>query len=348
MNKKPLQWAVIGAGPAGIAAVGKLIDSGIEPQAILWIDPHFAVGDLGNYWRNVSSNTSVKLFLAFLKAVKVFGYNKCPIDFPINHLPEDNTCTLKHIVEPLQWVSSQLCQQVQTEKTFIHKMELSDRVWHLNSDSTCFKAKNVILANGAVPQKLNYPEIQEIDFYTAIDKEKLSASVEIDKTYAVFGSSHSAILILKYLVDLGVKKIINFYQSPTRYAINMGDWILFDNSGLKGSAAQWSRENLDGKLPNNLVRYVSTEANIAKYLPQCDQAIYAVGFRRQHNIEIGDYSEIHYNPHLGIIAPGLFGIGIAYPELLPNPYGSSEYQVGLWKFMVYLQKIIPVWLQYPT
>ena len=40
-------WTVIGAGPAGIAAVGKLLDHGIAPEKIAWIDPAFAAGDLG-------------------------------------------------------------------------------------------------------------------------------------------------------------------------------------------------------------------------------------------------------------------------------------------------------------
>lgn len=47
MHNNKFQWAVIGAGPAGIAAVGKLLDHGVLPEDILWFDPHFKVGDLG-------------------------------------------------------------------------------------------------------------------------------------------------------------------------------------------------------------------------------------------------------------------------------------------------------------
>ena len=50
MDKKPFQWAVVGAGPAGIAAVGKLLDHGVLPKTILWLDPQFCVGDLGRFW----------------------------------------------------------------------------------------------------------------------------------------------------------------------------------------------------------------------------------------------------------------------------------------------------------
>ena len=44
MNKDLFQWAVVGAGPAGIAAVGKLLDNAVNPASILWIDPQFKVG----------------------------------------------------------------------------------------------------------------------------------------------------------------------------------------------------------------------------------------------------------------------------------------------------------------
>jgi hypothetical protein len=51
---------------------------------------------------------------------------------------------------------------------------------------------------------------------------------------------------------------------------------------------------------------------------------------------------------VGIRGPGLFGLGIAYPEVKTDPLGSVEYQVGLWKFMVYLNKVMPVWFKYDT
>lgn len=348
MNPPTHQWAIVGAGPAGIAAVGKLLDYGIDPKQILWIDPHFTVGDLGRLWQNVSSNTTVKLFLNFLESTHAFSYYKAPADFHINHLPPHETCTLQHIVEPLQWISEQLKTSVLAKQTFIHEMKLSERVWSLRGDSKTYYAKNVILATGALPETLNYPGIDVVPFDLAIDKERLAAYVNTDDTYAVFGASHSAIIILNYLVDLGVKSVINFYRSPCRYAINMGDWTLFDNTGLKGHTAAWARQHIDGTRPNNLTRHTVSEANLARYLPACNKAIYAVGFKRRNNILIDNYEHADYNPHVGIIGPGLFGLGIGYPELKTDPFGCKEYQVGLWKFMTYLNRVMPVWLKYPS
>ena len=346
MHKPIFEWAIVGAGPAGIAAVGKLIDSGIKPTAILWLDPDFNVGDLGRYWRNVSSNTKVKLFTQFLRSTASFDYDQAPFDFELNHIQPNETCLLQHIADPLQWVSDHLCNKVHAQKTRVQHLALSHNTWSLDTDSGHFQANNVVLATGAEPVYLDYPSIETIPFEIAIDKTRLAKVVNSQGTYAVFGSSHSAIIIIKELVELGVKKVINFYRSPCRYALDVGDSILFDNTGLKGQSAQWAREHIDGTLPQQVERYTSTQAHIEQCLPQCDKAIYAVGFKRRQSITIGDYEHQHYNPHVGIIGPGLFGLGIAYPQSKADAFGTVESQVGLWKFMVYLDKILPVWLQY--
>ncbi|KTD61554.1 FAD-dependent oxidoreductase [Legionella spiritensis] len=348
MNKTSFQWAVIGAGPAGIASVGKLLDHGIPPDEILWLDPCFKVGDLGQLWSNVSSNTTVWRFTDFLHDAASFRYGKSSPDFALNHLPPENTCLLSRVVEPLQWVSDHLSQQVTSVKTLVHSMTLSERTWSLTGDKDVFKTQNVILATGAVAASLNYPGVDVIPFETAIDKQRLARSIDKQQTYGVFGSSHSAIIILRYLVELGVKKIINFYRSPCRYAIEMGDWILFDNTGLKGDTAAWAHDNIDGVLPDNLVRYNTSEQNMTRYLPECHQVIYAVGFTRRNNLVVNDYEHLTCNPHVGIIGPGLFGVGIGFPEQKTDPFGSVEDQVGLWKFMTYLNKVMPVWFKYST
>jgi cation diffusion facilitator CzcD-associated flavoprotein CzcO len=72
------KWTVIGAGPAGIAAVGRLLDHGIAPEKIAWVDPEFTAGDLGDKWRAVHSNTAVSLFLDYLNASPSFRFHEAP------------------------------------------------------------------------------------------------------------------------------------------------------------------------------------------------------------------------------------------------------------------------------
>lgn len=348
MKNSEFDWAVVGAGPAGIAAVGKILDQGVDPKSILWIDPQFQVGDLGRFWSNVSSNTSVKLFLDFLKSRDSFEYDLSSDQFTINQLPHEKTCLLNHIVEPLQWVTNHLKNKVNAIKATVNQLNLHQRVWSLETNSGDFCSKNVILTTGSVPSSLDYPGVDVIPFDTAIDKNLLRQTINPEHTYGVFGSSHSAIIIIRYLCELKVKKIINFYRSPCRYAIKFDDWILFDNTGLKGDTAQWARDNIDGVLPKNLERYNINEQSISSHLPACDKVIYAVGFTKRNNLVINNYEKIAHNPHVGIIGPGLFGLGIAYPEHKTDPFGSPEVQVGLWKFMTYLEKVFPVWMRYHT
>lgn len=347
MNQTIFKWAVVGAGPAGIAAIGKLLDQGIEASHILWLDPHFNVGDLGLYWQNVSSNTTVELFNKFLMESPAFQYHNTAKNFKLNQLPGHDTCQLGLMVEPLQWITHHLRKKVNAQVAKIHHITLTHNTWRLEGDSKLYSAQNVILAMGAEPDILNYPTPNLIPFTVAIDESRLRDVVDINKTYAVFGSSHSAMIIIQNLVNLDVKKIINFYRSPCRYAINMGDWTLFDNTGLKGQTAMWARQHIDGTLPQNLTRYTATESHINTHLPTCDNVIYAVGFKRRPSLTIHDYEYNHYDPHIGILGPGLFGFGIAYPEIKADPMGCVETQVGLWKFMSYLNKVLPLWLKYP-
>lgn len=347
MKQTLFQWAVVGAGPAGIAAIGKLLDQGIEPAQILWLDPKFKVGDLGQYWQHVSSNTTVHLFNQFLLESSAFKYSHEAKNFKLSHLPPEETCELSAMVEPLQWITNHLQEIVSTQNVMIHRITLTHNTWILESDSAFYTAQNVILATGSEPEILHYPTPEPIPFTMAIDKQRLLEVIDTSQTIGVFGSSHSAMIILQHLVDFGVKKIINFYRSPCRYAINMGTWTLYDNTGLKGHTAAWTRQYIDGTLPPNLIRYIANETNIQDYLPSCDKVIYAVGFKRRTSLTITGFEHHHYDPHVGILGPGLFGFGIAYPEIKPDQMGCLETQVGLWKFMLYLNKVLPVWLKYP-
>ncbi len=57
-------------------------------------------------------------------------------------------------------------------------------------------------------------------------------------------------------------------------------------------------------------------------------------------------SQLEYNAKSGIVAPGLFGVGIAFPEETTDRFGNVEFSVGLWKFMTYLERVVPVWFKY--
>ncbi len=344
MNNEHFDWAVIGAGPAGIAAIGKLIDHDIDPKKIAWIDPDFKVGDFGTKWTQVSSNTKVDLFNRFFHEVQSFGYQNSP-HFPIQECDPNKTCLLALAAEPLLWISDHLKTQVNTFTTRVNKIQTHEGKWRLALKTNTIEANKVILAIGSEPNSLALPSVKELPLTVALNPKQLAQTCQPEDTIAVFGSSHSAIIIIRNLLEhTPVKKLINFYRSPLRYAVYLEDQILFDDTGLKGTTAEWAREHIDGTLPEALTRVISNPENLNQYLPECTHAIYATGFTRRA-IPVEGLAQLKYDDKTGIIAPGFFGFGIAFPEAKIDSLGNLEHRVGLWKFMDYLNRVLPIWLQ---
>lgn len=344
-TKSCLEWMVIGAGPAGIATVGKLLDRGVDPEHIGWMDPAFKVGDLGERWYNVSSNTKVDLFNRFLQNCKAFNYQNRPKKFSLDSIDPSETCLLKHIADPLQYVTNHLREKIKTFETTARELNLSNHHWEITTTEDCICAKNVVLATGCEARNLNYCGTKVLPLEVALNQDKLKKAIKPEETIGVFGCSHSAVLILANLQELGAN-IINFYRSPHHYAIHFEDWILFDNTGLKGYAAEWAKKYLDGKTPSNLKRVLTSDHSFEESLALCDKVVYAVGFERRKLPVLKQYEKIQYQDRTGIIAPGLFGIGIAFPQAKFDKMSNLEYRVGLWKFMDYLNEIIPIWFKY--
>ncbi|WP_158997064.1 SidA/IucD/PvdA family monooxygenase [Pigmentibacter ruber] len=341
------EWAVVGAGPAGIAAVGKLLDNGINSNKILWIDPDFSVGDFGKKWHLVPSNTRVKLFLNFLTECSSFDFLQKDQIFEIEKIPTDETCNLGIMAEALQWITNHLKLKVHFKEDIMTTLKMKNRFWQLDfQNNKQIFSKNVILATGSEEKTLTYSDLKTIPLEIALNPNKLKDYSNTYTSIAVFGSSHSAILVLRNILEnCPNTKVFNFYKSQLCYALISGDTILHDNTGLKGTTAQWAKEYLHGNLPENLTRIHIEDDNSKTELLKCTHAIYAIGFQKR-NIQIDGFSNCEYNPQTGIIAPGLFGFGIAFPQLKQDKFGNKEYHVGLWKFMNYINNIMPIWLSY--
>ncbi|OHV05953.1 FAD/NAD(P)-binding protein [Mycobacterium talmoniae] len=338
-------WAVIGAGPAGIAAVGRLLDHGIAGQDIAWIDPEFAAGDIGGKWRAVPGNTHVALFLDYLNASPSFRFAEAP-PFELNELDPQQTCPLGVVADPLVWISQQLGERVRPLRTTATDLALSNGQWSVRTEQGEIRSKNVILAVGSVPKKLNYPGLVEIPLEAALDPRRLDGPALDGATVAVFGSSHSAMVALPNLLSTAARKVVNFYQSPLRYAVRFEDWTLFDDTGLKGQAAAWARTNIDGEQPARLERCRVNSPEFQERLQECDHVVYTVGFERRQLPLTPQWGPLQYDTANGILAPGLFGVGIAFPEYRIHPLESGQYRVGLHKFMQRLNDVLPLWLHY--
>ncbi|QIV95574.1 hypothetical protein EDC55_11358 [Allofrancisella inopinata] len=338
-------WVVIGGGVAGITAVAKLLDTGVKGENIYWVCSDFSVGDLGKKWRNVSGNTSVKRVKEFLLSYKLFDLHDKQDKFSIFSMQEEETCYLRDIVIPLEYSTNILMNKVNTYKNVVTNVVSDEsKVCVTLCNNQNIVADKVIVAIGCEPKAALYKDIEEINLKIALDPSKLVNKVTSTDTVAVFGSSHSAILILKSLAEIGVKKIINFYIEDISYAVETPDGIINDNTGLKGVAAKWAKQYLEQGLIENLIQVKSTRENIGDFLPKINKAIYSIGFKKR-KLYINGISDRDYDKETGEIVKNVYGFGIAYPSLKKDLSGKYEYQVGVTKFVKQINESIKLWEQ---
>lgn len=246
-----------------------------------------------------------------------------------------------------------------------------------SADELEIETSRLILCTGSHPTKLPVPvpglDIEQLDLDTVLKPSELAEIIPTNTrtTIAVVGASHSAILALLNLVTLAKEshphlRIKWFTRHPLRYAEFMDGWILRDNTGLKGLAADFARTQLeDDRLPTSEAGQVLTKIDCSggaareseqyhQHLPECSHIVQAVGFTRDPlpqlskngtplNMEFDHETGKFHEQGGGNVIPGLYGAGIAFPERTVDPYGNVEYAVGFFKFMKFLKKVVPSW-----
>ncbi len=337
-------WAIVGAGPAGIVVTGLLLDLGVPGNRIAWIDPKFDVGRLGEHYTTVPGNAKTKLYVEFINSCKTFLDSKSPAILELQKYDLEKEYPLHIIVDPLRDISSYMRTLVDSKIATLSSLDFEDNRWSVGIGDKKIYAQNVVLAHGSHPRSLDYPCNTEISLDSALKREELVALVKPTDSIAVVGSAHSAILILKFLSELPVARILNFYNKPLEYAVDMGGWTLNSSSGLKGITAEFAKTVLEKNSLPNLLRIFNTPESRQAWLPICNKIIYAVGFERNSLPCINNSTQLTYNDTTGVIAPRLFGIGIAFPDKIVDPLGNTEHRVGLSSFMNYAQKVVPGWL----
>jgi thioredoxin reductase len=329
---KDYRWSVIGAGPAGIAAVTVLLESGVEANDILWIDPVFNVGHLSAY-PEVPANTSALDFINYFQSSKYFKVAHKYCNKLLEHGCEPH---LKDVIVPLQSITYFLRSFVPSKLGYVTKLEKINNFWHvLVNGQNNYTTEQIILATGSYPAKLNFDSNKNIPVEIALNKESLAGCVEPTDTVVVFGGSHSAVLILKFLTEIGVKKIINVYKNDLVFCDFSYDPPLHQGSGLKGLAARWAKAHLVNQ-PNENIKRIKIDNFNEKMLESVDKIIYAIGYKPNliDGIDITNYQA-------GELVQGIFGMGIAFPEVFVDQFGNHENLIGLDSFIDYARKTIP-------
>lgn len=342
------EWVVVGAGPAGICVAGLLLELGIPEKSITWIDPNFNVGRLGQYYSNVPGNTQTKYFIDFINCCKIFGEVQSPALEKLFTYESELEYPLNVIIDPLRDITQHIRTRVISFEDSLYSLDFYDDLWHVGISDRVISSYNVVLATGSHPKTVSSEcNAIQIPLDTALDKNLLAENIDTSDSVAVIGSAHSAILILKYLSELSVKRIINFYNKPLQYAIENPSGTINEFEGIKGVAARWAMEVLEKNQPPNLIRIFNSPQSLAAWLPICNKTIYAIGYERNQLPTINGVSCSYdrYDGSSGIIAPRLFGIGIAFPEMVADSHGKQYPGIGLNDFIDYAQRVIPLWMQ---
>lgn len=247
---------------------------------------------------------------------------------------------------------------------------------------TSARTKRLVLCTGASPTLEPLPveleRARPLELDTALSPTRLSQALSPERptTVAVIGASHSAILVLMNLYQLASSskpdlRIRWLTRHSLRYAEYMDGWILRDNTGLKGEAAEWARQHLQPETfkQSGVSNYISRvdyqsgdeEGTFEENLQGCNFYVQAIGYRPDPLPQLKTSSGKEITPYfdnergtftyvkesdcgsIGDLArlPGLYGGGIAFPERVVDPQGNVEHAVGFWKFMKFIKRVSP-------
>ena len=333
----------------------------------------------------------MKLFIDFAEATGSF--RKVLKDTPSPHavdairkLPQDIGCDLGYAADMCLMLTNGLIETPGVEarlgrvkaasldesNKWTVEMELAD------GETSKAISDRVVLCTGSSPNNqelpVEIPNIKPLELDYALSPSILAKELPKEPvTVAVIGASHSAVLVLINLYNLASTshpdlKIKWFTRHPLRYAEFMDGWILRDNTGLKGAAAAWARENLEPeKFSSSPVSSFISKIEYTKsgeietykkHLKNVEYYVQAIGYirdpvpplrkvsRMDSSTEIAP-NYVHetggFVDNTGKKIPALFASGIGWPERVTDPQGNVEYAVGFWKFMKFVKRVVGDW-----
>lgn len=357
-TKKRYQYLVVGAGPAGLCAVAKLIGLNIPPRKILWVDPEFKAGDFGTLLSagsSVPGNTKVESYLKLISAVNEIIQSKglSPLmTNEIDFIESDKVCSLNIAAEPIIKQIEQLRTLVGSiDGKVLDIIEKNDGVLASiqtkAGDNIKIIADHAILATGSVPKTIDLKLSQRkeiIDCTTVFIQSKLKLFLQDNpsvKSVAVLGSSHSAALCVMQLLMAGCQ-VHHFMIGEYRYAeskiSDTGErYTKYDNTGLKGEVAEFTK-----KMENKeYIKHTAEDKDqihklINGFQNKFSHIVIAIGYQASNSLKINnkDLSEYTYD-HNTLTLDGLSrvsGFGIAFPKKICGYEGEEEFAVGLGKF----------------
>mmetsp|Transcript_8792 Transcript_8792/g.7859 ORF Transcript_8792/g.7859 Transcript_8792/m.7859 type:complete len:412 (-) Transcript_8792:14-1249(-) len=318
------------------------------------------------------------------------------IDKSIVHLPIDSNesidnlgsycMDLKYFCEALDDITNVLLENilVQSYRGIVTRIDQSND-WNIkitsnNNEEINLSTDAVILTCGSIPINSIANNISDIvnkkveihSLDNVVDSNKVSSYINnnnksLNEVWCVVGSSHSAMLILKNLIDNNINNIVNIYKSPFRYQHYKEDEVVYPGIGLKGPVGEWTKNKFIHLNNINRIKYdenVSWDEYIEKY--NIDHLIFAIGFQTNTlsnqsnyiinldepffpiisiNNQIVEYNKLNqYDILTGEINNygSLFGGGIAYPQYHMYSNNTSEPWIGFKRSIEQIDLMIAV------
>lgn len=279
---------------------------------------------------------------------------------------QDQGCQLALVADLIVFLSEELLRQrpqsVRAVVGRVQRLSISTgHPWELDVDhhhSLSLRTRRVVLATGSAPIQPSPPlPIPLLDLDLLLSPSRLRDFLNPTHSYklAIVGSSHSAMLALKNVTEIAPHiPLLHLFRSPLRFAQPRQGWILYDNTGLKGSVADWARD-VYSSLPQiqrvKLSGQVEEEQEIyRRVMRDTTHIVYAIGYRAHSYPEVvvdGQVKALVPDPLSGrLLGPSLslFGCGIAFPERVMDPEGHVEFAVGMWKFMRFVKRVTRLWI----
>jgi len=324
-------YIIIGGGIAGIISLSVIYNKHVGAK-ILWIDNNnFTSGDLIKY-PMVPANTPYKVLVYFIeKLYELLGFKRSISD--VCDLTNNNIFKLECLSKELIIITNFIknLERITLKNDYIEQLSYTNNIWTLIGGNAKYVGAKVVMCNGSTHKKLGY-DIPEISIETALNPLKLNLLDIMNMDIAVFGNSHSGILILKNLYEMGCKNITNIIRSPVRIPyLDDNNTEVYQESGIRGIGLDWATKNL---IPEN-----KTHIKIVKFKDiktiKADFVIYSIGLKPR-DIDIlynsGAFIRRSDFNETGLLADNLYGLGVAYPRFyILN--GNIEYEIGMGGFL---------------
>lgn len=274
------RWTVVGGGPCGIGAVGRLLDRNCQ---VTWVDPAFGVGRMGKHYAHVPANTNNRDFIAAFQLNSSFDYVEneqrriAQGKAAMSTLRDLECYDLGLYVDTFTDFVDILSRRVTAIRGSVIDLHSSGLglhcTWQVTVKScdggatTVHEADAVILCTGSCPIlppslipstefglsgicQHNLDEMVCPQYCSDLFNFRDAGSDDLnvlsrDVPWTVIGSSHSAMLVVKNLCEAGVQNIVNFYRSELRFmhAAPNGSMV-YPGIGLKGPVGAWVESNL--------------------------------------------------------------------------------------------------------